>query len=122
MELQLLGTYFHGPKEFLISGFYYISKSLYLAELLIMYFISVVPSSDSHQHSLCSPFYYPPYVTDKVFICLAFSSECGSHGNHCMPGFEGRQFEYLGLLATQESVCHHKGIPAYRVRMKYMIR
>lgn len=33
---------------------------------------------------------------------------------HCMPGFEGRHFDYLGLYGTTDA-CQHKFIPAHRV-------
>ncbi|XP_045214515.2 protein zer-1 homolog [Mercenaria mercenaria] len=33
---------------------------------------------------------------------------------HCMPGFEGRQFDYLGLYGNEEA-CRHRFIPARKV-------
>ncbi|XP_052819759.1 protein zer-1 homolog [Mya arenaria] len=40
------------------------------------------------------------------------SSECEEH---CMPGFQGRKFDFLGLYETEKCVCHHRFIPAYKV-------
>ncbi|WAQ97296.1 ZER1-like protein [Mya arenaria] len=39
------------------------------------------------------------------------SSECEEH---CMPGFQGRKFDFLGLYETEKCVCHHRFIPAYK--------
>jgi hypothetical protein len=51
-----------------------------------------------------------------LYLAIYSDTECTGH---CMPGFEGRQFDFLGLYGNEE--CRHSFIPARRVCIKYLL-